>query len=295
MKLLSFGEIIWDVYPDCATLGGAPLNFAAHAAMQGAEAYVISAIGDDELGARALNEIGEVGVITSCIETDPLLPSGRCTVTLDKLGHPKYKIADRSAYDAIRYTEKVPDECDVIAFGTLALRYEENRTTLQNIFESCRYKEAFADINVRMPFFSKESLEFTLSHATVVKMSDEDMKHVQAYIPVGDDIREGARVISQAYPNIKIVLITCGADGSLCYNCKDDSFTYSPVAKANVVSTVGAGDSYSATFITRYINGEDTNSAMKAASAVSAYVVSHKEAMPRYTKDFLLNLLSDFS
>lgn len=285
MRILSFGEIIWDVYPDCATLGGAPLNFAAHAAMQGAEAYVISAIGNDELGARALDEIGKLGVKTCAIETSPDLPSGRCTVTLDKLGHPEYKIADISAYDAIRYTDNVPKECDVIAFGTLALRYKENRITLEKIFKACRYKEAFADINVRMPFFSEESLVFALSHATVIKVSDEDMKHVQAYIPYGKDIRDGARMISNAYPNIKLIIITCGAEGSLCYERNNGSFTYCPAKAATVVSTVGAGDSYSATFITHCIRGEVIEKAMQAASAVSAFVVSHKEAVPHYTSD----------
>ena len=289
MKILSFGEIIWDVYPDGKTLGGAPLNFAAHAAMQGAEAYLISKVGNDELGTRAVSEIAALGVKTSCIGTDPDLESGICTVVLDGLGHPEYTIAETSAYDNIRYTDTVPDECDVIAFGTLALRYSENRIALEKIFKSCRYKEAFADINVRMPFFSKESLNFALSHATVIKASDEDMKHVQGYIPYGTDIRDGARMISQAYPKIKLIIITCGEEGSICYSCTDGSFTYCPAAEATVVSSVGAGDSYSATFLTRYMAGFDIMGAMRAASAVSAFVVSHKEAVPRYTSDLTFN------
>ena len=54
MKLLSFGEILWDVYPDEKYIGGAPLNFAAHFVKQGGESYMLSAVGDDELGKNVL-------------------------------------------------------------------------------------------------------------------------------------------------------------------------------------------------------------------------------------------------
>ena len=62
MKILSFGEIIWDVYPDKRHIGGAPLNLAAHAKKQGAEAYLMSAVGDDELGKKALSALDGFGV-----------------------------------------------------------------------------------------------------------------------------------------------------------------------------------------------------------------------------------------
>ena len=57
MKVLSFGEVLWDVYTDGAVLGGAPLNFAAHTSIQGAESYLISAVGNDELGRKTLEEV----------------------------------------------------------------------------------------------------------------------------------------------------------------------------------------------------------------------------------------------
>ena len=57
MKLLSFGEIIWDNLPTGKKLGGAPLNFAAHSALLGADAVLVSAVGSDPLGKEALGMI----------------------------------------------------------------------------------------------------------------------------------------------------------------------------------------------------------------------------------------------
>ena len=50
MRILSFGEILWDVFPTEKKIGGAPFNFAAHAARLGAESYMVSAVGSDENG-----------------------------------------------------------------------------------------------------------------------------------------------------------------------------------------------------------------------------------------------------
>ena len=56
-KLLAFGEILWDVYPDEKFLGGASLNFAAHFVKFGHEAEMLSALGADALGEEAREQL----------------------------------------------------------------------------------------------------------------------------------------------------------------------------------------------------------------------------------------------
>ncbi|MDY5930809.1 MAG: alpha-amylase family glycosyl hydrolase [Candidatus Ornithospirochaeta sp.] len=53
MDFIAFGEILFDVFPDKATLGGAPLNVAGHMSRLGLRGSILSAVGNDELGARA--------------------------------------------------------------------------------------------------------------------------------------------------------------------------------------------------------------------------------------------------
>ena len=67
MDFIAFGEILFDVFPDKATLGGAPLNVAGHMTRLGLEGRVLSSVGDDELGKRALGEIEEIGLSTEMI------------------------------------------------------------------------------------------------------------------------------------------------------------------------------------------------------------------------------------
>ena len=123
MKLLSFGEIIWDVFPTVSHIGGAPLNFAAHAAMQGADSYILSSVGCDDLGKRAVKEITALGVNTAFV-TVCYRPTGPCIVTLDENAVPTYKILADTAYDLIEApSAEALADFDVLAFGTLALRH----------------------------------------------------------------------------------------------------------------------------------------------------------------------------
>ena len=101
MKALSFGEILWDVYPNKKCLGGAPLNFAAHFAKQGGESYMLSALGDDELGKAALKKLSDWEVSSEYISVLKNRPTGRCVVTLNKQSVPSYDILQDVAYDHI--------------------------------------------------------------------------------------------------------------------------------------------------------------------------------------------------
>lgn len=286
MKLISFGEIIWDVFPSGATLGGAPLNLAAHAALQGAEVNILSAVGNDALGARSLEEIKSLGISTDQITLTEKAPSGRCTVTLDAGGVPSYEIAKISAYDFISPVENM--RADVICFGTLALRYMSNIEALKKILDSGSFGEIFTDLNIRPPFYSQESVDFCLSRATVVKMSDVDMQYVMELLSEETcEARDFIRLIARRYTQIRLIILTLGELGSLCYDTKADAFYECGIEKAEVVSTVGAGDSFGATFLVEYMKTKSIEHSMKRAAKVSAFVVSRQGAIPSDIKDFL--------
>ena len=288
MKLISFGEIIWDVYPDKATLGGAPLNFAAHAALQGCDVKLVSCVGDDELGKKALGMVESLGVSTEYVGTSHNAPSGRCNVTLDEKFHPTYEIEKMSSYDLIEYPHVSNHQFDVIAFGTLALRYENNRAILERMIASGNYSEIFTDLNIRTPFYSVESIEFCFKHATIVKISDDDVQLIKELCyKNSSDERDFAIKLAKTHPQIKLVIITKGAKGAICYDCKKQEFISCPAVETEVISTVGAGDSFGATFLVNYMKTGDLSHSMKLASKVSAFVVSRMGAIPEDMKDLL--------
>lgn len=287
MKVLSFGEIIWDVYPDEKHLGGAPLNFAAHFAKQGGEAYVLSALGDDELGNEALNKLSLWKVNAEYVSVLSGKDTGKCLVTLDKQGVPTYNIVRDSAYDYINCSS-VSDEFDALYFGTLALRNEYNRREISEFIKSHSFKEIFVDVNLREPFISRESLMLCMENATVLKISDEELSAVSKILYNTEyDYKNIATEISKTFQNIKFIIITLGEKGSYAYDVHNKTSFSCAAERVTVASTVGAGDSFSAVFLYKYMCGFDIDSCLKSASRISAYVVSKTEAVPEYDPDSL--------
>ena len=292
MNLLSFGEIIWDVYQENCTIGGAPLNLAAHVALQGGNAFLASAVGKDALGRSALEQIRALDVKTDYVSVSCDSPTGQCIVSLDENGVPSYKILENTAYDSILPPSPLRHTFDAVSFGTLALRGEQNRKALESILQNNSFDEVYTDLNIRAPFYSEESINLCLSKATIVKISDEELPLVTKTIfgAMPDPI-EAVKMIAERYSQIRLILVTKGKNGAFCYQCRTDRL-YNWVAEpAVVVSTVGAGDSFGATFLTQYMKTKDIILSMKLAAKVSAFVVSHREAIPPSTKEFLKSII----
>ena len=281
MKLLSFGEILFDVFDDNACLGGAPLNLASHAALQGADTYVLSAVGNDEFGKKAINEIENLKVKTDYIKVLEERETGKCLVTLNEAGIPSYNVLDNVAYDFIPETEFNNEKFDVLCFGTMALRHGNNIKTLKNIIKENNFKDVYADLNIREPFYSEESVRFCFENATIVKISDEELPVVtESLFKRSFSIKEAVNSFFEKFLNVKLIIITCGEKGSYAFERKSGIEYFQNAYPTEVVSTVGAGDSFGATFLVNYFNGDNIDKCLKKAAKISAFVVSHKEAVP---------------
>lgn len=279
--IICFGEILFDVYPTDAFIGGAPLNFAAHLARHGESAMMLSAVGKDELGAKALGWLEENKIATSLV-TRSALPTGRCNVTLGESGVPSYELLCGVAWDEIS-TELRSRRFDALYFGTLALRSEHNRSTLERLIADNDFGEIFVDVNIRKPFYSADSLALALSNATILKISDEELPTVASLLGLNfTDIEEFCRLLCEKFDNIRLIVLTLGANGALCYEASTQRLTKTAAHKAKVASTVGAGDSFSAAFLHKYLGGYPIESCLDYASRLASLVVSRYEAVPNY-------------
>ncbi|MFM8400181.1 MAG: PfkB family carbohydrate kinase, partial [Pirellula sp.] len=88
--VVGLGEVLWDVYSDQALFGGAPANFACHAASLGADARIASAVGKDDLGTKALKWLEDHSLLRDWVGVDPDHPTGSVQVSLDTKGTPQY-------------------------------------------------------------------------------------------------------------------------------------------------------------------------------------------------------------
>ena len=284
MNILSFGEIVWDVYPDAAYIGGAPLNFAAHLARHGDEVWLSSAVGDDEWGDRSLAALRDFGIHTDFVSV-LAKNTGLCRVTLDAAGVPTFSLADPAAYDEIDVA-RVTGSFDLLYFGTLALRREPNRAALSRLLSSGDFRQVMVDLNLRPPYVSDEPVRFALTHASILKLSDEDWRLMAPFLTADPNANapDVVRFLAERFKNLTCVIVTLGARGAYSWD-RAQGETTCGCAPVPVCSTVGAGDGFAAGFAHAYLTGAPLRDAMVHATKIAGFVVSHPEAVPDYDKE----------
>ena len=285
MKAIVYGETIWDIFPEEQVIGGAPFNFAAHLAHLENETYLISAVGKDPLGEKALAMAAHHGINTTLIQENTY-PTGACLVTLDEKGIPSYNVLTDVAYDHIAASEETLHtlqalRADMFYFNTLIQRCEESKQSLVRILNTCEFPEIVCDINLRKDCFDRDSLALCMEKATIVKISDEEghFLYELGLLEKGD--ADLPHAVAARYPNLKLVVYTLGKDGSMVLDAASGILYESgKPTDVKVVSTVGAGDCFGATFASTYLNGGTIPDAIRAATERSNIVVAHREAIP---------------
>lgn len=286
MRVLSFGEILFDIIEGEHYLGGAPLNFAAHLAQQGVESYIFSSVGKDELGEEALQKIRKIGVKTDFIQQDAHHPTGTVPVEF-KNGQPDYTIRENVAYDYTDFADSkqalAQTEFDVLYYGTLAQRSSQSADALRQLIEQKAFRHIFYDINLRKDCFTRELIDQSLMRCTILKLNDEEVE-VLADMLYGKalSLEEFVKQVAQDY-DIKIVIVTAGAKG--CFLYKDRQVDFVKGYPAKVVDTVGAGDSFSAAFVHQYFKKQDALAAADIANQLGAFVASSRGPLPDYSSE----------
>lgn len=283
MNVLSFGEILWDIYPDKKLIGGAPFNFAGHLAKHRENVYMLSCLGTDSLGDEALAELESLGIFSQYVTRLSNKQTGQCLVTLDHNAVPTYDLKNDVAYDYIN-SDNVNEDFDLLYFGTLALRNKYNIDSLEKLLNRNHFKHVFVDINIRTPYYSYESVDFVLSNATILKISDEELSTVAEILSMDATLTYGefSAFLKQKYCNLKFIIITLGAEGAFCYDNTNHNAYHCSAEKVDVVSTVGAGDSFSAAFVHQYFKGKDIEFCLEYATKIAGFVVSKYDAVPDY-------------
>lgn len=276
MKALCFGEVLWDINGINKTLGGAPYNVTYFLSSFGNSATLISALGLDEMGKEARAKIEEKGISTTYINNNDK-ETGYALIGLSGT-NASYSFNNDSSWDNIRVSEEElkaieNGEYDVFIFGTLSQRSFVTRNTLIKLLNIVKTKEVFFDLNLRLNYYSKDVLASGLKRATIIKINEDEEKVVKGLFYLSD-----IRGLFDLYNNIRIIILTLGEDGSVLFT-KEDAFR-TEGEKVKAIDTVGAGDSFSATFLHFYFKGEPIWECMKKATALSAFVVQNKGATP---------------
>ena len=276
--IVGIGEILWDMLPSGKALGGAPANFAYHAARLGEEGWAVSAVGDDALG-REIQDIVADKKLNSIIATSDK-PTGTVEVELNDKGVPKYNIMEDVAWDNIPYTaamEALASRADAVCFGSLVQRMN-SRQTVQRFLRALRPDALKVfDINLRQHYYTKEVIEESLRLADILKINDDEIGIVSKMLSLGEDPTAACRDLIALY-GLDLVILTKGPDGSEVITA--NQVIPQGTDDVEIVDTVGAGDSFTAAFVVSYLRGDTLAQAQRLASETASYVCAHKGAMP---------------
>ncbi|MBD8039943.1 carbohydrate kinase [Phocaeicola sp. Sa1CVN1] len=280
--VVGMGEALWDMLPEGKKIGGAPANFAYHVSQFGLDSRVVSAVGEDELGVEILKNFHEKK-LNCMIETVPY-PTGTVQVELDRNGVPCYDIREGVAWDNIPFTpalEGLARQTRAVCFGSLAQRSVVSRETINRFLDVMpdgegQYK--IFDINLRQGFYTKEIICESMRKCNILKINDEELVTISRMFGYpGIDLQDKCWILLAKY-NLKMLILTCGVNGSYVFTPGEVSFVETP--KVEVADTVGAGDSFTAAFVASILKGLPIPEAHKLAVETSAFVCTQNGAMP---------------
>jgi fructokinase len=281
--MIGLGELLWDLLPQGPMLGGAPANYAVTACSMGASAAVITRIGSDENGKKAVSQLAKLGLNIDHIQVDPLRPTGTVSVSIDDFGHPQYTIHENVAWDFIHNLTsalQIAQVADSICFGSLAQRSETSRATIHEILQVMKPQSLRVfDVNLRQNYFSRDVLESSLELANVLKVSEEELPRFADCLGLHGPEDAVVPQLARKYGLI-LTAITRGSRGSLLI--RDDERSDHPGVATQVADTIGAGDAFSAAMTLGLLAGLELDIINERANRVAAFVCSQHGATPAF-------------
>jgi len=294
-KVVGLGEVLWDVLPRGACLGGAPTNFAYITTLMGDQGIVASRVGEDSRGLEALRRMEELGLDIDHVQTDGEHPTGIVNVDLDGNGQAQFEIKHPVAWDFLEWTsdwKQLAESADAVCFGSLAQRSERSRTTIRQFLTAVLPGTVKVfDVNLRQSYYSGEILSESMRLADIVKLNDDELPKVMKLMeePYKDDLSSARRLSRDC--DLKLVCITRGGKGSLLVRGEDAS--EHPGFRVRVADTVGSGDAFTAGLVHEYLHGAPLDLMNEVANLVGAWVASEVGAMPTPKRGALEHSLAE--
>ena len=281
-RILCFGEIVWDAMPAGIFLGGAPFNVAYHLGRHGNKVFPVSRIGKDFLGEETLRRMKAAGLPGDLVQVDPEHPTGAVVIELNESGDADYEILRNAAWDWI---EPVPElleaasTAEVLVYGTLSTRGENNAGLLEELVSRVPFR--LCDVNLRKPYDSVANALAWASKATLVKLNEEELLRL-APAGTSTDLQAKAEAFA-GQTGVGTVIVTLAGKGAFIWHNGECYAGTGP--KVEVSDTVGAGDAFTAGFISRYLASGSLEEALQHALKVGSFVASCRGAQPEYSPE----------
>lgn len=290
--VIAFGEVLWDLLPDGAKLGGAPCNFAYRINSLGDEAWMVSRLGQDARGTEARARLEALGMSTEFLQRDDDLPTGTVQVTLGPGGSPDFHIVPEVAYDRL----EAPDEllqraarADLVCFGTLVQRSETARQSLHRLLDAAPDPVKLLDINLRKNCYSEDTIRGSLKAADILKLNEDEARYLNELVELGaGGLPDFARAVMKQW-DLTNCVITLGAKGVLAASVAE--IVHVPGFEVEVADTCGSGDAFTAGFTHCLLHGKPLGESAAFGCALGALVATQSGATDPVSREQIEELL----
>ena len=272
--VLSFGEMLWDLLPTGPMLGGAPCNFAFRINSLGDIGLIVTRLGRDLLGNKAVSQVENLGMDTRFVQRDPSRATGTVDITFDANQQPDYVIEPNVAYDYIEVTEPLlvaTETADCLCFGTLAQREGKSRSALATILERGEGCLKLLDLNLRKDCYSPNLIRSSLGIADALKLNDDELEELVTTVQLpGNSIPEWADALVEQW-RLQFCLVTMGERGAYAADDQGKQ-VYVPGFKVNLANPCGSGDAFTAGFVHLFLRGQAIEACCTLGNALGAMV-----------------------
>lgn len=293
--VVSYGELLWDLLAEGPQLGGAPGNLARRLHLLGERSVLVSRVGADSLGSKALSALGQCGMGVGFIQIDPTLPTGTVEVHFDERGDANYNIIPNVAYDHIEFDplwSELGARANAVCFGTLAQRNSVSRASLERLLECCPKATRVLDINIRKDCHSPAVIRDSLAKANILKLTKSEIPTVACALGVESiHVDRFAREMVERF-RLEVCLVTLGAEGVFAMDRKLER-AYVPGYQVRVVDTCGSGDASAAGFVHMHLRGASLSEACSYGNALGALVATTAGATQPIGKELLAEFLAN--
>jgi fructokinase len=286
MKIISLGEVLWDILPSREHLGGAPFNFAWHAHNLGHEVCFVSAVGNDQRGSQTLEQMEDLGLSARFVRREANYATGTVTATLDSLGLPQYVIHRPAAYDfpalgPAEFEALLHPDPDWIYFGTLQQMSAPAHDILLKLMAAAPAAKRFYDVNLRVNCFTPDLVRNLALHAHILKLNEQEipvLREIGGF--QGDSLEQFCRGCLRAF-QLDAVCVTLGPKG--CALSLGNEYLEAPGCAISVADTIGAGDGFSAALIHGIGAGWTAERIAEFANRIGALIASRPGGTPEWT------------
>ncbi len=297
VTVVGIGEALFDIFEDGSErLGGAPLNFAVHAAQllenRKERAAIVSRVGPDPRGGLAEKELADLGVDTSWLQRDPLHATGTALV----FGHPKpngdeFEIRRDVAWDFLEPSDSLDalaSSCRVLCFGTLACRRDPNREVIEGVVSKAKQAVRIFDVNLRQDFYDISVLRRGCAMATSLKINQRELGVLADLLKLRGN-RDGDYILAlfDRFP-LEQIMLTRGSEGCAIYAGTSRFEAAKPAAypvSPGGADPVGAGDAAAAAFAVGLYAGMAFSEIVELANRAGAWVASRKGGTPELPRE----------